>query len=238
MRVCQTCGAANPDARDFCACGEYLRWEETGSHPEPVPQRGVADTLVRATPRGVAAVIDRPAAPGPRTAEGRAARHAVDARQRTRVLALVRNQSGIVDNYDLRIDGLPREWWSIPSGTLYLAPFGSDGSYEQEVEIELHPPRSAEADARMWQLKVVADSRASGAVAEVAPLLLRIRPFAETHDGRTSAAPCGPPPRHLSRDAHQPSQRAGTGDARGRGPGRRAAVRFEPSALEVRPGAA
>ena len=56
MRVCHECGAANPDARDFCACGEYLRWEETGSHPEPVAQRGVADTLVRATPRGVAPV--------------------------------------------------------------------------------------------------------------------------------------------------------------------------------------
>ena len=43
--------------------------------------------------------------------------------------------------------------------TVYLVPFGSGGTYEQEVEIHLHPPRSPEAEARMWDLQVVADSQ-------------------------------------------------------------------------------
>src|SRR3954467_10242373 len=30
MRTCQSCGTENPDDRDFCSCGEYLRWEPTG----------------------------------------------------------------------------------------------------------------------------------------------------------------------------------------------------------------
>ena len=30
MRVCSSCGRENPDDRDFCDCGEYLRWDPTG----------------------------------------------------------------------------------------------------------------------------------------------------------------------------------------------------------------
>src|SRR3954447_14693222 len=29
MRTCQNCGLQNPPDRDFCECGEYLRWEPT-----------------------------------------------------------------------------------------------------------------------------------------------------------------------------------------------------------------
>src|SRR6187200_1400566 len=30
MRVCAACSRENPDDRDFCECGEYLRWDPTG----------------------------------------------------------------------------------------------------------------------------------------------------------------------------------------------------------------
>jgi hypothetical protein len=30
MRVCSSCGRENPAERDFCECGEYLRWDPTG----------------------------------------------------------------------------------------------------------------------------------------------------------------------------------------------------------------
>src|SRR3954470_14808186 len=66
----------------------------------------------------------------------------VEPGQRTRVLALVRNQSGIVDNYELKVEGLPDDWWSVFPDTVYLVPFGTGGTYEQEVEVHLHPPRS------------------------------------------------------------------------------------------------
>ena len=98
---------------------------------------------------------------------------------RARVLALVRNQSGIVDNYELSVRGLPDGWWSIFPNTVYLSPFGTSGTYEQEVEIHLHPPRSPEAEARIWELQVTAESKAYNRQAAGAPLNLGIQPFEE-----------------------------------------------------------
>ena len=58
------------------------------------------------------------------------------------MLALIRNTSGIVDNYALSVRGMPDSWWSIFPDTVYLVPYGAGGTYEQEVEIHLHPPRA------------------------------------------------------------------------------------------------
>ncbi len=104
----------------------------------------------------------------------------VEPGERGRVLALIRNQSGIVDNYDLRVEGIPDDWWSIFPGTVYLVPFGAGGTYEQEVEVHLHPPRTPEAEARLWELKVVADSKASRIVAASAALHLHIGAYEDT----------------------------------------------------------
>ena len=275
MRTCQSCGKENPNDRDFCSCGEYLRWEPTGfvqaitpemaaeaaaqaapppppdaapapppagptptaratpsvppapappaggnghGHPQqappppptpggpaPVPptanslpviqrvqppaqpQPPVAQTLVRGAvpPAAQQAQQNEPATIVLRLrdgdpAKGQTLHHAVEPGQRETVLALVRNQSGIVDNYDLRVEGMPQDWWSIYPGTVYLVPFGSGGTYEQEVEIHLHPPRGPEADARVWDLRVVADSKAHSTVAAAAPLALHIQPYVET----------------------------------------------------------
>src|SRR4051794_25314167 len=114
-------------------------------------------------------------------AKGETLHQGVEPGQREQVLAMVRNQSGIVDNYDLAVDGLPEDWYSIYPATVYLVPFGSGGTYEQEVEIHLHPPRGPEAEARIWDLRVVAFSKASGGVeAAAAPLALHISPYIET----------------------------------------------------------
>ena len=96
------------------------------------------------------------------------------------MLALIRNQSGIVDNYKLSIDGLPDDWWSIFPDTVYLVPFGTGGTYEQEVEIHLHPPRSPKAEAKLWELKVVAHSKAHERTACAAPFALAIKPYVDT----------------------------------------------------------
>ena len=100
---------------------------------------------------------------------------------RARVRALIRNQSGIVDNYHLTVVGLPDEWFSVLPDTVYLVPYGSGGTYEQEVEIHFHPPRAAEAEARIWELQVVAHSKAQERTAATEPLLLGIQPF-EQHE--------------------------------------------------------
>ena len=99
---------------------------------------------------------------------------------RARVRALIRNQSGIVDNYQLHVDGLPEEWYSVLPDTVYLVPYGTGGTYEQEVEIHFHPPRVAEAEARIWELAGRgALQGAPRSTAATAPLLLGIQPFEE-----------------------------------------------------------
>jgi hypothetical protein len=204
-RSCQTCGKEHPPERDFSDCGEYLRWEQTGemravpappaaADPAPLPFSSpaqspppVAKTLVRG------AVASQPAAPQQSErssivlrlpegdpAKGETLHQAVEPGQRERVLALIRNQSGIVDNYDIRVEGMPQDWWSVYPGTIYLVPFGSGGTYQQEVEIHLHPPRGPEAEARAWELSIVADSKAMRTVATQAPLALHIQPYIET----------------------------------------------------------
>jgi beta-lactam-binding protein with PASTA domain len=258
MRVCASCGRENPDDRDFCECGEYLRWEPTGvvqaitpevlqaaqqeqaaaadapaqpdapaptqpphpaarpavppapaspgnghgepAAPAPPPPAAAAPLPVPTAPQP--AVPAAPVTPPPPAAPAQPAEPdsaaislrlpegeqvnlgetlamGVEPGQRARLLALVRNQSGIVDNYELSVRGLPADWWSIYPNTVYLVPFGTSGTYEQEVEIHFHPPRSAEAEARIWDLEVVGDSKAYGRQAAAAPLQLGIQPFEE-----------------------------------------------------------
>ncbi len=271
MRVCSSCGRENPADRDFCECGEYLRWDPTGvvqavtpevlqaaqqeappaaaqapgaeapaqtesphpaARPAPPPPAGPGngaaapvsgDPLAGAAaappapppppaapPPGAAVVPTAPqpavpaapvpppppAAPaqpeepdpaaislripdGEQVSLGETLATGVEPGGRTRVLALVRNQSGIVDNYELSVRGLPNEWWSIFPNTVYLVPFGTSGTYEQEVEVHFHPPRSAEAEARIWELEVVGESKAYNRRAAAAPLHLGIQPFEE-----------------------------------------------------------
>lgn len=276
MRTCQSCGLENPPDRDFCECGEYLRWDPTGfvqavtpemlqqaadqaaaaapaappapgqpaapppaaaapppappaqvtpaaPPPPPEPAAGNGGPMTSGDPLGgsapAAPPVPAPAPPPatvPRTAQQPAVpvpppappvstvpadpdpamitlrlpdrdaskeqtlATAIEPGQRERILGLVRNQSGIVDNYELRVEGLPEDWWSIYPDTVYLVPFGTGGTYEQEVEIHLHPPRSPEAEAKLWQLKVVAQSKAHDRQAAEAPFVLAIQAYTET----------------------------------------------------------
>lgn len=97
-----------------------------------------------------------------------------------RVVLLIRNQSGIVDNYDVAVEGIPDAWWTATPPTVYLVPYGtaSDG-YEQEVTIDLHPPRSAEAEARPWAIRVTAASRAYEVQIGAREATLVIEPYYE-----------------------------------------------------------
>ena len=132
MRTCQSCALENRDHRDFCECGEYLRWEPTGFVPAVTSNPAGQPPAPSAPPRtAVQPAVQQPRAsahPPEATITLRDAEHGVtlavgvEPGQRERALALVRNQSGIVDNYELRVDGIPREWWSVFPDTVYLVP--------------------------------------------------------------------------------------------------------------------
>jgi len=252
MRTCQSCGLQNPPDRDFCDCGEYLRWEPTGYVQAVTPEMAAQAAADAAPAQPAAAAPPQPEAPPPpqpaaaappppppaapphvteaappatppgngvaapsvpKTAVQRAVPAqpaapqafsdpemaritlrapdrdadseqtlaiAIEPGQRDRVLALVRNQSGIVDNYQLRVEGMPDDWYSIYPDTVYLVPFGTGGTYEQEVEIHLHPPRSPDAEAKLWELTVVAHSKAQEVTAAKAVMALVVKPYTDT----------------------------------------------------------
>lgn len=189
MRVCSVCRRESPDDRDFCECGEYLRWEATGVMqaiaPAPLPTPTLRRPAVPVPPPAPepaepgAAAISLRLPDGDRGDLGATLAVGVEPGGRARVLALVRNQSGIVDNFELSVLGLPGDWWSVSPTTVYLVPYGASGTYEQEVEIHLHPPRSAQAEARIWELQVAGRSKASARQVAAAPLRLGIQPFEE-----------------------------------------------------------
>src|SRR5262245_13232344 len=69
MRVCSSCGRENPDDRDFCECGEYLRWDPTGIVQAVTPetlqaaQQQVQPAAETPAARGWPAARQQPAAP-------------------------------------------------------------------------------------------------------------------------------------------------------------------------------
>lgn len=94
------------------------------------------------------------------------------------IMALVRNQSGIVDNYDVSVGGLPEGWSSTAPATLYLVPYGASAeNSEAETTVSLHPPRAPDAEARPWPIEVIVNSRAHGVIVGRAPALLHIGPY-------------------------------------------------------------
>jgi beta-lactam-binding protein with PASTA domain len=111
------------------------------------------------------------------SASGQRVALSVDPGGRTRLYAKIRNASGIVDNYTLSVVGINDEWVTVMPNPVYLVPFGSAGNYEQEVTIELHPPRAPEAISKIYELQVVAQSAAHNREAAVAPFVLGIQPY-------------------------------------------------------------
>jgi beta-lactam-binding protein with PASTA domain len=114
----------------------------------------------------------------------------VEPGQQTTILATIRNQSQVVDNFDISVRGVPVGWWTATPATAYLVPYGTGGTYEQEIQIHLHPPRSPEAQARAWPLEVIATSRAYASEVAAAPANLTVGPYfdiaTELHPERAS----------------------------------------------------
>jgi hypothetical protein len=181
--VCPNCAFPDTDRQDFCpSCGEYLRWDEqTGeARPAPAPPAYPPAPAAAPSPAKSPATTEEPPAPEPvlLVLDGGRPTITVAAGQRASLAGLIRNQSGLVDNYDLRVTGVP-EAWTTPPPTLYLLPFGSGDGHEQRFDIALSPPRTPAAEARSWPLTVEAVSRSRGAVVARAEATLVVLPFHE-----------------------------------------------------------
>ena len=266
MRICPSCGRENGDNRDFCECGEYLRWEPTqhlqalgasapGAAAGPAHEHdhegagdGVAasadpeltlppgapsvsgpSSVGAADAAAAAPVVSPGSAPGvpppgaatlvlrlPDTEEQATGPVSAGVKpgERLILLALIRNESGIVDNYDIAVRGLPAGWWTVTPATAYLVPYGTSGNYEHEVQVHVHPPRTPDAQARPWAYEVTAFSRAYQTEVAAAPATGTLSPirmwWARSRlTGRRTAESA------LCADVAQPRECAGGGAAGG-----------------------
>ena len=209
--TCPSCGKPVVGDRDFCeSCGAYLRWEEPGDdeqtavleplaaapdeeagrdaleepvaapspppEPEPLPEPTRSEVVVRLTLPGVGA------------APADVVETRVDPGSSAPLTASVRNQSGIVDHFDLAVRGLPQDWWTITPPTVQLVPFGAEGgTHDADATVSFHPPRSSEALAGPRTVRVVARSRSNAVEWESNEALVRIAPF-ELFEGRLRPA--------------------------------------------------
>jgi len=175
---CPSCGNPVSDDRDFCdSCGAYLRWENDDEQ-----------TAVLTPQEAPAAAVDEPAAEEPPVApaqppEPQEEEEEIVVRLRrtdgdyasadpidlpvepgstAQLVGLVRNKSGIVEHYDLALEGVPPDWFTITPPALDLLPFGSaEDGHEAEATIAIHPPRSCEAAAGPRPVRLIARSRSS-----------------------------------------------------------------------------
>ena len=192
MSDCATCGAATADDRDFCGnCGSYLRWDEPEEDDAPTtvieveppatspdPPTAVLEVEAPETVEPTEAVRVTLVAPDDPGAELGPPAVRVEPGGSLRLVGTVYNRSGIVDSFHLRIAGLDPSWWTIAPSTVNLVPFGApDGVPEQQVEVHIHPPRAPEAEARPWDLALVARSRAQDSDSAMAHGTLTIAPF-------------------------------------------------------------
>jgi zinc-ribbon domain len=177
VQVCPNCGHENLEDTDFCAnCGEYLRWDQTEvKPPEPEPEPEGSPPPTPATPAPEPWPGEQPVAPPPEPSQPAEPvlvtlrvpgsddtappTVAVEPGGEVQLSALVRNQSEIVDTYELAVEGLPASWWSVEPPRVHLLPYGSQESgYEQEATLRLRPPRAPDASAGEWPVSVVARS--------------------------------------------------------------------------------
>ena len=208
--TCPSCGEPVVGDRDFCdSCGAYLRWEEPTDDEqtavlEPITEaETIADSVVDPVEETAAAsspvpepepeptateVIVRLTLPGADTTAADAVETRVDPGSSAPLAASVRNQSGIVDHFDLQVRGLPPDWWTITPSTVQLIPFGAEGGgHDADATVSVHPPRSPEALAGPRRVRVIARSRSSAVEWESNEALVRIEPF-ELFEGRLRPA--------------------------------------------------
>ncbi len=146
--------------------------------PPPPPGADFPEQLVgipeSPPPTGDASLVLAPVDP----VIGAAGVPAVDAGSMLTFRATVRNESQIVDNYDLAVLGLPENWAVVTPAAAFLVPLGSGrGDSELELRIDIAPPRDYRSTAGIWTFELVALSRTGGTLAARAIAHFEVLPF-------------------------------------------------------------
>jgi hypothetical protein len=147
MSECPRCGRPDHRERDFCACGEYLGFradDATRAETTAPPAGAGAEEMVSPPRLDMTFVGDAPD------------RLSVEPGAAASMHVRIRNQGEVTEHFDVVVNGIPTEWWAATPPRVRLNPWGKGHPCEQDVVITLRPPRSPEATARDWPLRIEA----------------------------------------------------------------------------------
>jgi hypothetical protein len=194
MAPCPSCGTENSSREDFCIrCGGYVRWELTSVIPDAGPRRdepsvnGSRDTPAQVA-AGEPARVDRVEitlrGPDGTGDEAHPVSVPVAAGSVAVLVAEIDNRTPVVDHFHVRVSGLPADWYTVTPPTVYLNPYGARGEHRAEAQLQLHPARSPDAEARAWPftVDVVSEDRQAQVASATATLVI------EPYDDLAAAA--------------------------------------------------
>ena len=202
-RVCPSCGLDQLSEQiDWCPrCNEFLAWDRNGVTADSSGEGATVAVPTIAPPAQATGtrgrVVLRLKGPGEETTSDLPVQLSVEAGHTVSLIALVRNESEIVEHFRLGVDGLPDGWWSVEREVVRLMSFGSD-EYETELAVSIHPPRTAHARAGRYEFEVVASAVAQPLEAR-ATAWVDVLPFQADRARRTPAGGRRPAARALLR---------------------------------------
>lgn len=90
----------------------------------------------------------------------------------------IRNLSELVEHYQFHIDGIPKEWYTLPMTTLQLMPSREgDAVSKGNVNIAFHPPRNCKSTSGTHNITIRVTSQDRGKEVGRAQAMLTINPF-------------------------------------------------------------
>lgn len=150
----------------------YLRWQP-GEGAEPTAGATRAAATYRATRQmGEAAGTRVQSGSGRIGLTVTPAEVKVVPGQRAQVEVALFNQGSTVDHFQLRVEGIPQSWVSVPQDTLQLLPGGSG-----TLSTTIHPPRSSEAASGEHRLRLLVEARSNPGEVATAGARLTVAPF-------------------------------------------------------------
>lgn len=164
---------------DFCpACGGYLAWAPpatASSEAEPPTAAVEAPTETMRTMASVRLQVQVGDAEGEDPEALRSLRLA--AGSALTLTAMVRNETGLVDELNVEVRDLPPEWVRVEPKKLHLAPVGAGEVVAGQATIVIQPPRASSTEPRRRPFAITVSSANAGAPAQV-DAALTIEPFA------------------------------------------------------------
>ena len=181
VQACRECREPVPADHDFCPNGHFAFWSVFDTWPEgdsePVPAPAVPAAAPPSRP-DVAVALDVSLAGAPARPVAGGVTVAARAGVTVKLVATLRNEGTLVDDYVVQLVGLPADWGPVEVGEAHLLPKDRQRDFQARVPFELLPPLAPQTTAKAWAFTVqVTSVAAGGAVIASRDCTIEVLPF-------------------------------------------------------------